>query len=123
MPCIIYMHGNAGNKLEAEGYVPMLLRNGITLFAFDFSGCGNSEGEWVTLGWKEKDDLKAVITYLKTLPSVGKIGLWGRSMGASTAIMYMAEHNEEVSVAILDSCYSSFGVIVNHLAANQFGIP
>lgn len=53
MPCIIYMHGNAGNKNEADAYVSLLASSGINLLSFDFSGCGNSEGEWVTLGWKE----------------------------------------------------------------------
>ncbi len=65
MPAIIYMHGNAGNKLEAYEYASMLIDEGINLFSFDFSGCGNSEGEWVTLGWKEKNDLTAVIQYLE----------------------------------------------------------
>ena len=61
MPVVIYMHGNAGCKLEAEEYAPILLNYGINLFSFDFSGCGLSEGDWVTLGWKEKKDLQAVI--------------------------------------------------------------
>lgn len=57
MPVVIYMHGNAGCRLEAEAYVPLLLTQGINVFAFDFSGCGQSEGEYVTLGWKERADL------------------------------------------------------------------
>jgi alpha/beta superfamily hydrolase len=55
------MHGNAGNKFEGESYVPIVLPNGMDLFAFDFSGCGNSQGDFVTLGWKEQEDLKAVL--------------------------------------------------------------
>jgi alpha/beta superfamily hydrolase len=55
------MHGNAGNLHEGLTYAPDVLPLGIDLLAFDFSGCGNSEGEWVTLGWKEKDDLHAVL--------------------------------------------------------------
>jgi len=42
MPVVIYMHGNAGNKLEGEYYGKCLLPKGINLFTFDFSGCGNS---------------------------------------------------------------------------------
>jgi predicted alpha/beta-fold hydrolase len=53
MPCVIYMHGNAGNKNECTSYLELLQDACINLFSFDFSGCGNSEGEWVTLGWKE----------------------------------------------------------------------
>ena len=64
MPTVIYMHGNAGNLLEGLNYADYLLPRGINLFAFDFSGCGNSQGEFVTLGWKEKQDLEAVVAHL-----------------------------------------------------------
>jgi len=57
MPCVIYMHGNAGNKMEGLEYWKILAEQGINLCTFDFSGCGNSEGDWVTLGHKEKFDL------------------------------------------------------------------
>ena len=59
------MHGNAGNKNEGLTIAPHLMPHGIDLLTFDFSGCGNSEGEWVTLGFKEKDDLHAVLQHLK----------------------------------------------------------
>ena len=58
------MHGNAGNKQEGNSYAPIILPLGLDLITFDFSGCGNSEGEWVTLGWKETEDLLAVINFL-----------------------------------------------------------
>lgn len=63
---------------------------GMTVFTFDFSGCGRSEGDWVTLGYKEQDDLKAVVNYLRLTRRVSVIGLWGRSMGAVTSIFYAA---------------------------------
>ena len=88
MPCVIYMHGNASNKSEGLSYIGKLLPKGITLCSFDFSGCGNSEGAWVTLGHKEKDDLKAIISYLYDNKRVSTIGLWGRSMGAVTSLFY-----------------------------------
>lgn len=122
-PCVIYMHGNAGNKTEAYDLIDLLGPSGISLFTFDFSGCGNSEGEWVTLGWKEKQDLETVIGYLQGLGTVSKIGLWGRSMGAATSIMYMSENNDKVAAAILDSSFSSFDTIVNSLAEEKFGLP
>ena len=117
------MHGNAGNKTEAYDLIDLLGPSGISLLTFDFSGCGNSEGEWVTLGWKEKQDLETVIGYLQGLGTVSKIGLWGRSMGAATSIMYMSENNDKVAAAILDSSFSSFETIVNSLAEEKFGLP
>lgn len=108
MPIVIYMHGNAGCKLEGESYRNLLLPAGINIFSFDFSGCGLSEGEWVTLGHKEKKDLATVIAYLNSLGTVSKIGVWGRSMGAATSIIYMSEVHDTVSAAVLDSGFSSF---------------
>ena len=58
------MHGNAGNKMEGLQYAPLITGQGLNLCCFDFSGCGNSEGDWVTLGHKEKDDLKSIIEYI-----------------------------------------------------------
>jgi dipeptidyl aminopeptidase/acylaminoacyl peptidase len=106
MPCVIYMHGNAGNKMEGMSYAEKLLPLGINLCCFDFSGCGNSEGDYVTLGFKEKHDLKSVIEYIYEHKRVSLIGLWGRSMGAVTSIFYEAENPGTVNCMALDSGFS-----------------
>lgn len=80
------MHGNCSSRMESLPSVNILLPSNITVLSFDFSGCGHSDGEWVTLGYKEKDDLQVVIDYLRSTDKVSLIGLWGRSMGAATSI-------------------------------------
>jgi len=82
------------------------------LCVFDFSGCGNSEGEFVTLGYKERYDLEAVIKHIRSKYKVSNIGLWGRSMGASTAILYMADHPGNVRCSVLDSSFSNLKKIM-----------
>lgn len=42
----------------------------------------------MTLGWREQDDLAIAIQHLRSLGTVSTIGLWGRSMGAVTALLY-----------------------------------
>lgn len=114
-PVIIYMHGNAGCKLESEEYVVAALEAGMDLFSFDFSGCGASEGQWVSLGVKERLDLAAVVAYLKG--KVSKICLWGRSMGAATSIMYVSEEERAADIAgmVLDSPFTSVESLVRHI--------
>jgi pimeloyl-ACP methyl ester carboxylesterase len=102
------MHGNAGNKMEGLSYAVHLLERGIDLFSFDFSGCGNSEGQYVTLGWKEKDDLHAVLQYLKDQGRVSSVALWGRSMGAATSLLYNKESPLPIKALVLDSSFSNF---------------
>ena len=120
MPCIVYLHGNAGNLMEGLAYSPLVLPMGITFCSFDFSGCGNSSGDYVTLGYRERDDLKAVIDFLKEFCRISTIGLWGRSMGATTAIMYMAQDPEfEISCVALDSGFSSLSLVFGTMTKRQ----
>ncbi|KAG6428079.1 hypothetical protein SASPL_112328 [Salvia splendens] len=136
LPCVIYCHGNSsacswtlaiavsllyvirfiGCRTDASEAAVILLLSNITVFTLDFSGSGLSGGEHVTLGWNEKDDLKAVVDYLRADGNVSFIGLWGRSMGAVTSpegvlsgrifiLMYGAE-DPSIAGMVLDSPFS-----------------
>ncbi|KAJ6838838.1 uncharacterized protein M6B38_319315 [Iris pallida] len=106
LPCVIYCHGNSGCRADASEAAIILLPSNITLFTLDFSGSGLSEGEHVTLGWYEKDDLRAVVNHLRADGNVSCIGLWGRSMGAVTSLMYGAE-DPSIAGMVLDSPFSN----------------
>ena len=54
----------------------------------DPQGSGLSEGAWVTLGAHEVDDVAAAVVHLRSSGLTTTIGLWGRSMGAVTALLY-----------------------------------
>ena len=82
-----------------------LLPHNITLLCFDFAGCGLSEGEYISLGWFEKDDLKMIVEYLRKERCVSTIGLWGRSMGAATSILFGCK-DPSIAGMVLDSAYA-----------------
>lgn len=67
LPCVIYLHGNSSSRAEAVQEIKILLPMGITLFAFDFAGCGKSEGEFISLGYYEQDDVLIAIEYLRKM--------------------------------------------------------
>lgn len=69
-----------------------LVNHQINLIAFDFAACGKSEGNFVTYGEKEGRDIDCVIAEVRRRYGARKIGLWGRSMGASLAVMYASLH-------------------------------
>ena len=121
MPCVIYMHGNASNKTEGLSMWEKIVASGMNLCTFDFSGCGKSKGDWVTLGHKEKDDLKSAIEYLNEHKRVSSIGLWGRSMGAVTSILYMSndENLGTYDCAVLDTGFCSLNYLMNSLACQM----
>ena len=65
LPCVVYLHGNSSSRVEAVHEVRNLLPLNICLFAFDFSGCGQSDGEFISLGWHETGDVACVVDYLR----------------------------------------------------------
>ena len=65
LPCVVYLHGNSSSRAEAVSEVVYLLPMNICLFAFDFSACGKSEGDYISLGWYERDDVECVIEHLR----------------------------------------------------------
>uniref|UniRef100_A0A5B7ARZ0 Serine aminopeptidase S33 domain-containing protein n=1 Tax=Davidia involucrata TaxID=16924 RepID=A0A5B7ARZ0_DAVIN len=105
LPCVIYCHGNSGCRADANEAAVILLPSNITVFTLDFSGSGLSDGEYVSLGWHEKEDLKVVVSYLRSNKQISRIGLWGRSMGAVTGLLFGAE-DPSIAGMVLDSAFS-----------------
>lgn len=80
------------------------LPKGYSVFSFDFSGSGLSDGEYVSLGYYEAMDLDTVVSYLDMSEDVKSVVLWGRSMGAVSALAY-AKNDPSISCLILDSAF------------------
>jgi pimeloyl-ACP methyl ester carboxylesterase len=106
MPCIIYLHTHSGNRLESLHLLKYFLPD-YQFCTFDFSGCGLSEGDFVTLGLKEAEDLFCVIKYLETKFKILDFALWGRSMGAVTSIVFASSHKyARIRAMVLDAPFS-----------------
>ena len=108
--------------MEALEAVPLLLPQNITVFCFDFAGCGLSEGEYISLGWYERDDLALIVDYLRKERRVSTIGLWGRSMGAVTALLH-GDRDPGIAGMVLDSPFSNMKQLVGELAKSYTKIP
>ncbi|CAK0788441.1 unnamed protein product [Prorocentrum cordatum] len=113
-PCVVYLHGNCSSRCEAVQCLPVLLPFGITVFCLDFAGSGMSDGEYISLGFHERDDLATVVDYLRASRKVTCIGLWGRSMGAATALLH-ADRDPSIAGLVLDSPFSDLRVLCQEL--------
>ena len=122
LPCVVYLHGNSSSRCEALAEIKYLLPLNITVFAFDFSGCGKSQGDYISLGWYEREDVESVIEYLRKTNKVSTIGLWGRSMGAVTAIMY-GDRDPSIAGMVLDSAFASLKELIEELVKERVNLP
>ncbi|DAZ97130.1 TPA: hypothetical protein N0F65_010453 [Lagenidium giganteum] len=89
-PCLLYLHSNLGSRVDSERVRALALERGISVFAFDFSGSGNSDGVYVTMGWNESKDLHFILEHLERDTSVQNICIYAHSMGTFPAIVNVA---------------------------------
>lgn len=117
-PCVIYLHGNASSQLEGLFLIPNLCQYGITVYLYDAAGCGQSEGDYISLGFYESQDMRFLISNLEINFNLGPFILWGRSMGAATAVM---TRHPSVSGIIVDSTFSKlYDLILSITATMKF---
>ena len=122
MPVVLYLHGNSSSRIEGLNVAPQLLKKNINIFLIDFPGCGKSEGEFISLGYHESNDVGKVIDYIEKIPGTGKIGIWGRSMGAATTMIY-AHRDKRVKAICLDSPFADFTELAKELTLKQITLP
>jgi pimeloyl-ACP methyl ester carboxylesterase len=82
-------------------------REEFSICVFDYTGYGYSDGAYSTLGAKEETDLEAVIDTIRHKYSVGQIFVWGRSMGAVSALLLSIRNPLLISGLVIDSPFSS----------------
>lgn len=127
--CVVYLHSQSGCRIEGLPLVDECMNRKYGLCVFDYSSCGMSEGEYVSLGYYEKNDLHIILNELRGHYLFKRFILWGRSMGAVTAILY-AEKNPpsrekhfHVSGLILDSPFTDINTLAKDVAGSNSKIP
>ena len=83
---------------------------------------GKSEGEYISLGYHESHDVKIIVDFINKLPGVGNIGLWGRSMGAATTMIY-AHKDNRIKAIVMDSPFADFNILAKDLVLQQIKLP
>jgi len=125
LPVVIYLPGNSSSRCEAVPLLGFLLPMNISVFAFDFCGSGRSDGEYISLGYYEREDVHTVIKYLRYSNKVSTIGLWGRSMGAVTALLCAKEYDKKdiISCVVSDSGFSSLSKLIDEFVDKVITLP
>lgn len=103
--------------------MPVLLPAGLSVFCLDLSGSGQSEGEFISLGYHEEQDLRAALAHLRRDANVKSVAIWGRSMGATAAVMRAAE-DEALACCVLDSPFTDLRMaIVEYIQNSAARVP
>ncbi len=120
---IIYSHGLFRSRRELLQRAVDLWQLGYGALLYDARNHGESGAATVSLGYFEKQDVRAAIRYLReSEKSADSIALYGISLGAVTALRAAAE-TDEVKAVISDSAFLSFEDTTSHHVSLFLRLP
>lgn len=87
---MVCLHGHNSSHISQLKYMDMFRSLGFDVFIPDHRHAGNSGGDTVTMGAKEKWDVVDWLQLIRERRPGKRISIFGESMGAATAIMVTA---------------------------------
>ena len=123
-PSVILVHGISTTRSgrQATQMGGRLVEHGFNVLLFDLRAHGASEGEMITGGIDEAQDVLGGYDYLLSRGLPDRVGLLGRSMGAGTAVLAAAAE-PRVKGLVLDSTYAKATELVAFEVARKTPIP
>ncbi len=106
---VVMAHGYLMNRSELAPISTVLFQHGISSLPFDFRAHGKSSGAKTSLGINEKEDLRAIVAWVRERSPRAAVVIMGSSMGAACAAMCAGEGQGFAEGLILDSAYSNLG--------------
>ncbi|MGC4102198.1 alpha/beta hydrolase [Ferruginibacter sp.] len=103
---VILFHGYGGEKSSLLTYSDEFARMGYNTILVDFMGCGGSEGNQTTIGYKEAEEVKTVFDHA-VQQGEKKIYLFGSSLGAVAIMKCIRDYAIKPEGIILECPFGS----------------
>lgn len=99
---VVLFHGYGGEKSSMLDKADVFQRLGFNTLLVDFMGAGGSEGNQTTIGFKEADQVKTCVEFLRR-GGEKNIVLFGTSLGAAAIMKAMHDYTLPV-ISIIIEC-------------------
>lgn len=120
---VILIHGYKSNNKSMMSYGAKYYQNGYSVLLPDNRAHGNSEGDYIGMGWLDKDDISCWIDWIIQRDPKAQIIIHGVSMGGATTMMLSGENKEHVVGYIEDCGYTSVWDIFASELDKRFSLP
>ncbi|MBI5876701.1 MAG: alpha/beta hydrolase [Chloroflexi bacterium] len=119
-PAVIVCHGHGGDKSPHINLAIWFREAGIPLLLFDFRNHGLSDGDLTSIGYYERYDVLGAVDWLAAR-GMTRIGLFGFSMGAATALA-AAPFSQNIVCVVSDSAFAHVRPVVAGVVSRQMPV-
>ncbi len=121
---LIYLHGVGDCKIDGLRFAKLFHVKHYNILLYDTRRHGMSGGKYCTYGYYEKDDVVEIINYLATRDdlTLGKIGLFGTSMGAAIALQ-AAAIDERIAAVVAENSFATLRTIFDDYQKRIIKLP
>jgi len=121
---VITVHGYTSKGLYMSNYAKRFYDMGYNILIPDLRGHGESEGNYIGMGWYDRLDILKWIDLILNENENSKIILHGVSMGAATVSMTSGEELPSNIKAIISDCgYTSVWEQFSHQLKSMYSLP
>ena len=113
---LFYLHGNAGNLYSQYGLMMPFVKRGYTVFMFDYSGFGHSEGK--ALRKHVYTDALDAFAFMQEKLQPQRIVVYGQSLGGHLVASVGNTIQDDVQAFVIEGAFSSH----DEIAANRSGL-
>ncbi|RKG72069.1 alpha/beta hydrolase [Corallococcus terminator] len=121
---VVLVHGFAANRTQLLFEAGVLAASGHGVLLFDLHGQGESDGDAIGWGDSEREDVRAALSFVRARPEVtpGRVGLFGFSMGGTTALLVAQEDPRVKAVAAVGAFPDLAGDMGSHYGASTWAV-
>lgn len=122
---VLVLHGYTGWKEEMYPYAYWYHEEGYHVIVPDLRCQGESEGDFIGMGWTDHYDCELWIQYILQQDADAQIVIHGQSMGAATALIMTgdAELPSNVVAVISDCAYTDAYAMFGEKITEWFDLP
>jgi len=118
-PGVLLLHSVRSNRTEMLGRALFLRKSGYSLLLIDMQGHGETYGDLITFGYRESNDVRGAVEYLREKVAPQPVAIIGVSMGGAASLL-----GEEPAVAdavVLEAVYSSIDNAIRNRVSIRLG--
>ncbi len=121
---VIIAHGYGRNHRYVGDFAKAYLRRNWNVLTPDLCGSGESEGQYITMGVRESEEIVLWAKKIIERDSKSQIVLHGVSMGAAAVLMAAANNNVPALKSVIEDCSytSAYEMFASQLKV-LFGLP